>query len=56
MANNLFVAHSENGFLRRAEYFPLFFSLAAPVLLIAALWARDFAAGPSVWRVLGFVR
>jgi hypothetical protein len=54
LALDIFIAHSENGFLRRAEYYPLFFSMGAPVLLLAALWAREFTARPRVWRAIGF--
>ncbi len=54
LALDIFIAHSENGFLRRAEYFPLYFSLGAPLLLIAALWAREFGDRPGVWKAIGF--
>jgi hypothetical protein len=39
----------------RAEYLPLYFSLAAPVLLASALWAREFRGNMRVWRVLGYL-
>ncbi len=54
LALDIFIAHSENGFLRRAEYFPLYFSLAAPALLLAALWAREISERPGWWRGIGF--
>jgi hypothetical protein len=54
LALDIYIAHSENGFLRRAEYAPLFFSLGAPVLLVAALLARELWAKPRWWSGIGF--
>jgi hypothetical protein len=54
LALDIYVAHSENGFLRRAEWVPLFFSLAAPLLLVIALWARYTAARPRLWSGIGY--
>lgn len=54
LALDIYIAHSENGFLRRAEWVPLFFSMAAPVLLAAALWARYVAGRPRLWRGIGY--
>ena len=51
LALDIFIAHSANGFLRRAEYFPLVFSLAAPVLLAIGLAARG---RPRVWTLTGY--
>jgi hypothetical protein len=45
LALDIYIAHSENGFLRRAEWVPLFFSLTAPLLLVIALWAGYFCGG-----------
>ena len=53
LALDIFIAHSENGFLRRAEYVPLFFSLGTPVLLIGALCAREFWDRPRLWSAVG---
>ncbi len=50
---DIFLAHSENNFFRRPEYIPLYFSLAAPVLLMAALLAREWMGDERVWRLLG---
>ena len=36
LALDIFLAHSSNGFLRTAEYYPFYFSLASPALLIVA--------------------
>jgi hypothetical protein len=54
LALDIYLAHSENGFLRRAEYVPLFFSLAAPALLTIALLAREFWARPRLWSWIGY--
>src|SRR5580704_2739251 len=54
LALDIYIAHSENGFLRRAEYFPLIFSLAAPVLLALALLAREVWARPKLWAATGY--
>jgi len=54
LALDIYIAHSENGFLRRAEFFPLYFSLASPVLLGAALLAREFGRMPKFWSISGF--
>jgi hypothetical protein len=54
LAPDIFLAHSVNAFRSRAEYAPLIFSLAAPVLLLLALWS--FATGRlALWRWLGFL-
>jgi len=55
LALDIFVAHSENGFLRREEYLPLYFSLASPVLLLVALAAREFWGRPKWWSIIGAV-
>jgi hypothetical protein len=55
LALDIFIAHSENGFLRPAEYLPLYFSLTAPLLLAVALLAREFWGMPKIWSVTGFV-
>ena len=52
LAPDIFLAHSTNAFHSRAELVPLIFSLAAPVLLLPALWA--LATGQlALWRTLG---
>ena len=54
LAPDIFLAHSVNAFHSRAEYTPLIFSLAAPMLLGPALWA--LATGRlALWRWLGFL-
>jgi hypothetical protein len=54
LALDIYIAHSGNGFLRRAEYVPLYFSLAATVLLGMALWARQSWGRGSLWRLIGY--
>src|SRR5262249_18836500 len=54
LAIDIFLAHSGNGFLRAEEYYPLYFSLSSPVLLIVALLAREVWRMPRVWSILGF--
>ena len=50
---DIYLAHSVNGFRRRAEYVPLYFSALAPVLLLAGLALQS--KGPVVWRAMGYV-
>jgi hypothetical protein len=52
LAPDIFLAHSTNSFQSRAELVPLIFSLAAPVILLPAMWS--LARGKlSLWRILG---
>jgi hypothetical protein len=53
LAFDIYLAHSVNQFRMRAEYIPLYFSAAAPLLLILALtfWRR----WPAVWKDLGYL-
>lgn len=54
LAADIYLAHSMNFFREHAEYMPLGVSLAAPVLLIPALWFyRRGRLG--VWSVLGHI-
>ena len=52
---DIYLAHSVNQFRRPAEYVPLYFSLAAPVLLGVGLLAGERLAAPAVWRDLGYL-
>ena len=54
LAPDIFLAHSVNAFHHRAEYVPLIFSLAAPALLLPALWAL-VTGRLALWRWLGFL-
>jgi hypothetical protein len=51
---DIYLAHSVNAFRNRAEYIPLYFSMAAPVLLVAAILARR-RGNKSLWALLGHV-
>jgi hypothetical protein len=50
---DIYLAHSVNQFRRAAEYIPLYFSLAAPLVLLVGLVAGG--AFPAVWRDLGYL-
>ena len=52
---DIYLAHSENQFQRRAEYIPLLFSIVAPLLLAGALWLREFHGRQGWWRWTGFI-
>lgn len=54
LAPDIFLAHSTNSFRVPAEYVPLVFSITAPVILLAAIWAlaREHF---SIWRSLGSI-
>jgi hypothetical protein len=52
LAPDIFLAHSVNAFHSRAEYVPLIFSLAAPALLLPALWALA-TQRLALWRWIG---
>jgi hypothetical protein len=52
---DIYLAHSTNSFRHPAERIPLYFSLAAPPLLLAALVARWAWSAEAVWRFLGFL-
>jgi len=54
LAPDIYVAHSTNLFRHAAEYIPFFFSLAAPLVLLAALLAWKWQASASIWRLLGY--
>jgi len=52
---DIYLAHSENEFYWRAEYFPVYFSVVASVILIVALTARQIWRREAVWRDLGYL-
>jgi hypothetical protein len=49
---DIYLAHSVNQFRSEAEYIPLFFCAAAPILLVVALVLRN--RWPTVWKDLGY--
>ncbi len=55
LAVDIFIAHSANEFRRAAEYIPLYFSIAAPVVLGAVLFPRWVMRIQAPWRWTGYV-
>jgi hypothetical protein len=55
LALDIYLAHSVNRFREPAEYLPLYFSLAASLVLIVALVADFVQPRSAVWRDLGFL-
>lgn len=53
LALDIYLAHSVNQFRAAAEYIPLYFSLAAPLVLVIALAADIVRPQSAVWRDLG---
>jgi hypothetical protein len=51
---DIYVAHSTNHFREEAEYIPLYFSLAAPVVLLLGLAAGEWGGYRAPWRDLGY--
>ena len=51
---DIYLAHSVNAFQHWAEYIPLYFSMGAPLLLMAALLAR-YRGKTGLWILLGHV-
>ena len=52
---DIYLAHSVNEFRHAAEYVPLYFSLAAPVVLLIGLLAGERLGYPAVERDLGYL-
>lgn len=52
IAPDIYLAHSVNYFHHAAEYVPLYFSIAAPVLLVPAFWGL-LTGRLKMWRSLG---
>src|SRR6185436_10500215 len=50
---DIYLAHSENAFRRTSEYIPLYFSAAAPLVLLAGVAMR--ARAPAWWRNAGYL-
>jgi hypothetical protein len=55
LALDIYLAHSVNQFRHPAEYVPLYFSLAAPVVLLLGLFAGKWLPFTAVWRDLGYL-
>jgi len=52
---DIWLAHSVNQFRHPAEFVPFYFSLAAPLVLLAGLIAGEVGGFRSAWRDLGFL-
>ena len=52
---DIYLAHSVNQFRRTAEYVPLYFSMAAPVVLLIGLLAGEWYGYRAAWRDLGYL-
>lgn len=55
LTGDIAIAHSENHFRARAEYLPLWFSLAAAILLSGGLVARLRRNWHAAWTDLGYL-
>jgi hypothetical protein len=55
LALDIFLAHNVNLFRHEAEYVPLYFSLAAPVVLLLGFVIRAKWGQIGVWRDLGYL-
>lgn len=55
LALDIYLAHSTNNFRRSGEYIPLYFSLAAPLLLLIGLIAHERWRYLPAWRDLGYL-
>jgi hypothetical protein len=53
LAPDIYVAHATNLFRHWTEYIPFYFSLAAPLVLLAALAAKMWRHSETAWRALG---
>ena len=52
---DIYLAHSVNRFLHDAEYIPLWFSIAAPPLLVVGLLLGERWGWTAVWRDVGYL-
>jgi hypothetical protein len=52
---DIYLAHSVNQFRHEAEYLPLYFSLAAPLVLLVGLLAGEWLGYRAAWRDLGYL-
>jgi len=55
LALDIYLAHSVNRFREPGEYVPLYFSLAAPAVLLIALVADLIQPRAAVWRDMGYL-
>jgi hypothetical protein len=52
---DIFLAHSENEFRRRVEYFPVYFAVAGALVVLIGIAARELWHRAAVWRDLGYL-
>jgi hypothetical protein len=52
---DIFLAHSENQFRRRVEYFPVYFEAAGSLLLLIGIVTKEVWHRTTVWRDLGYL-
>lgn len=55
LAADIYIAHSVNHFAKSAEYIPLYFSMAAPLLLVILIALRWIGGYFAAWRDVGFL-
>ena len=55
LAADIYIAHSVNHFQKAAEYIPLYFSMCAPVLLVAVIALRWIWGFRAAWRDIGYL-
>jgi hypothetical protein len=55
LSADIYLAHSVNQFRHPAEYVPLYFSMVAPIVLLAALAAFKPGTSNVAWRDLGLL-
>jgi len=55
LAADIYIAHSTNQFAKPAEYLPLYFSLASPLVLAAGIFLRWVSHIQGPWRIVGHI-
>src|SRR5262245_39194450 len=55
LSADIYLAHSVNEFRHEAEYVPLYFSLAAPAVLLAGRLLGEWWGHAAAWRDLGYL-
>jgi hypothetical protein len=55
LAADIYIAHSVNHFQKAAEYIPLYFSIAAPAVLIVVIGLRWIRLFKAAWRDIGYL-
>ena len=55
LALDIYLAHNVNQFRVAAEYLPLYFSLASPVVMVVAIVLRWRFGLTNGWRDLGYL-